>query len=421
MLAEPQTTETSAAAADAADAAIHAAASFEPKRGLTPFGAAVLRWKAQAAATQALYDADPEDDDAYEAASAETDTALNELLQTRADGVAEIAEKGRIFIDAFLGGRRYPGANADNPAYLSHLMAEGWAEHALISLFQDAAGLSGAPPELCEARVARFSASKWLSDHVVSKGARFHWDNTGGGKLTFGGPGEAEANIAFEALPAWNKDEVRASLRRTSAGIARQAEMPRWMAPTGTANMIRVFADMAAYNAEPTDSDKQANLRRRLRESLRREIGLPVGVPNFDPRSFTRAAYEAGMRFQLVNPDFGPEVLQRPNDKRPETTVVSNLFAQLDGEQIKALTAYLLKRRAWAESWVQSVEQETGCLITFHDGGIGFGVGPDDAGSLADASRLFNGLSKDEAMDLRAYAAAKAAGDGPANDKAMAK
>ena len=421
-MSHPDTiTCTARTAADAADAAIRAATSSEPLRGQTPFGAAVLRWKAQAAATQALYDANSEDEDAYEAASAETDTALTELFHTRAEGVAEIAEKGRIAIDAFLGIRRYPGANADNPAYLSHLMTEGWAEHALISLFQDAAVLSGASADLGAARASRFYASKWLADNVVAVGARFHWDNTGGGKLTFGGLGEAKATTAFEGLPAWDRDAVRAHLRQTSAGIARQTETPRWTAPNGTANMIRVFADMAAYNAEPTDTAKRTNLRRKLRESMRREIGLPIGVPNFDPKLFTRAAYEAGMRFQLVNPDFGPEVLHRPNDKRSETTVVSNLFAQLDGEQVEALTAYLLKRRAWAEGWVQSVEQETGCLITFHDGGIGFGVGPEEAGSLADASRLFNGLSKDEAMDMRAYAAAKAAGDGPANDKAMAK
>lgn len=426
MLAETETTPPTASSVadvgagpnptDVAHRAINAADE-------RPWRAKVAAWARLRELARAHYQAD--DEDKGEEVDRLADAAFEEILNSRAPTLASMADKGRLVINELMALSSDPAADADNPAYLSHAMNDGWIEHALISLFQDAAALASPTPlPIADARLEAFSASDWLVSTALTMGARFSWVQTSDATpdhLSFAGPGGADAQAAFEALPSWHRDKVRAHLQRQASSFARETERSEWVGPSCTAHMIRVFAEMAAYNAEPIDGAKRAVMRRNLRENMRRDVGLPVGVPDFDPATFTAEAYALGARFKMVNPLFGPELLKKNGDERPETKSIAERFCALDGAQVDALGTYLQKRMVWAQKWIADLERETECVVSYHVSGIGFGIGPDHTGRLAEASAAFGTLSDRERADLKAFCQSVAQADNSALSKAMAK
>ena len=439
MLAETQTTEPDTAEIEAAlvftadgysdaDGVDHATIRLAERAVAAAdqslWRANLAEWERLKAEGKAHYVAGREDEG--EDADRLTDAAFEEILNTRAPSLAAMADKGRLFINQALVAHSGPEASADNPAYLSHLMNDGWVEHALISLFQDAAALSGtAPPAIATARLEAFSARDWILSTAIATGARLSWVQTADAAPdhpSFEGPGASDAEAAFAALPVWHRERVEAYLRRQATVSAqRQADQADWVGPSCTAHMIRVFAEMAAWSAEPADGVKRAILRRRLRENMRRDIGLPVGLAGFDPEVFTADAYALGARFKMTSPLFGPELLKKNGDDRPETKALSEAFCALDGDQVEALGAYLQERSEWAQQWIAGLERDTGCVVSFYGTGIGFGIGPDHAGRLAEASVAYSALSDRERSDLRALAQSRVAGDESALDKVMAQ
>lgn len=369
------------------------------------FSFAVERWKETVEAYAAIPDDDPDDleDDLAKAA----DDAFTNVMLARAPDLPAIAEKAKLIIEELLG--TSDNATADNPAYLSHLLHQGEAsEVGLISLFQDAAMLCGAPTELGAAKADGFKADVWLADLFKKTGAVLSWSHSPAGladHLAFDGMNEEEARAAFEALPAWHQGSVSGHLRRSTAR-ARQSishNEPAWVAPSDPANLIRVYAESAAWIAEQHDAAKRAVVRARLRESMRREVGLSVGVPNFDPAVFTAAAYAQGCWFRSANTLFGPEVMAMNGDQRSETRAITDLFCQLDSDNLAALASYLEAEMEWAASWVAQVETDTGCIVSTYATGIGFGLGPDNlSGRLEDAAAAFNVLTPEQRASLKA-------------------
>lgn len=118
------------------------------------------------------------------------------------------------------------------------------------------------------------------------------------------------------------------------------------------------------------------------------------------------------MRFKLFNPAFGPDILHRAGDDSPEIKAFGDRFAQLDRHQVEALTEHLEARLAWAADWVAQVEAQTGCQVTFYDSGLGFGIGMDQPSGLADATAMYNALTKAETLHLKAYAWSRYEQDG---------
>ncbi len=407
MLAEPQTTAPQTVACDAftnacdPEALTTAAAKAVRAAGRSPFETALDTWRLLCAHRDKREAAG--DDEGQEIAEQAVDEALDAVLQTRAMTVGEIAEKGRVFISAFMGRLNWKGAHPDNPAYLSYLMCEGYEDRALIALYQDAAFLAGAPQELADASPTPFSASRWLSETLEALRVRRHWDDNTR-TLTFGGADAEKATAAFEALPPWHQSEVKDHFSNSSRMLRQQAEQPRWSTAHTDANIIRCYAESTAYTVAKTDPVRRAEIRAQLRDSMRAAVGLPVGLPEFDAEQFVLAAYTEGMRFTLQNPAFGPNILHRTEDSRPETSVICDQFAQLDRHQVEVLTEYLSARTTWAAEWTARVTAETGCLVTFHDSGVGFGIGPDETGGLLEASAMFNALTEAEALHLKAYA-----------------
>lgn len=412
MLAEPQTTAANvkAATVDALkgapdlEALTAAATKAVQAAGRSPFETALDTWRLLCAHRDNRDNREAAGDDVgQEVAEQAADDALETLLQTRAMTVGEIAEKGRVFISAFMGRSGWEGAHPDNPAYLSHLMCESYEDRALIALFQDAAYLAGAPQELADAKPTPFRASNWLNDTLGPLRVRRHWDGDTR-SLTFGGTDAEKATTAFEALPPWHRLEVKTHFDNQSRMLHQQAEQPRWSTAHTDANIIRCYAESTAYTVAKADPVRRAEIRAQLRDSMRAAVGLPVGLDGFDAEQFVMSAYAEGMRFTLQNPDFGPNILHRPGDRRPETTAICDRFAQLDRHQVEALTDYLAARTTWAQEWTARVTAETGCLVTFHDSGVGFGVGADATGGLFEASAMFNALTEAEALHLKAYA-----------------
>lgn len=407
MLAEPQTTDPKTVAdddlSDARDQEALTAAAIKAVRaaGRSPFEMAVDTWHLLRAYRDKQEAAG--DDERQEVAEQAADDALDAVLQTRAMTVGEIAEKGRVFISAFMGRLNWEGAHPDNPAYLSHLMCDGYEERALIALYQDAAFLAGAPQALADASPTPFSARNWLIETLGSLRVRRHWDGNAR-SLTFGGADAEKATAAFEALPPWHQSEVKDHFSNQSRMLRQQAEQPRWSTAHTDANIIRCYAESAAYTVAKTDAVRRAEIRAQLRDSMRAAVGLPVGLDGFDAEQFVLSAYAEGMRFTLQNPDFGPNILHRTGDTRPETTAICDRFAQLDRHQVEALTEYLSARTTWAAEWTAQVTAETGCLVTFHDSGVGFGIGADAVGGLHEASVMFSALTEAEALHLKAYA-----------------
>jgi len=407
MLAEPQTTDPQTVACDAftnardPEALTTAAAKAVRAAGRSPFETALDTWRLLCAHRDKREAAG--DDEGQEIAEQAVDEALDAVLQTRAMTVGEIAEKGRVFISAFMGRLNWKGAHPDNPAYLSYLMCEGYEDRALIALYQDAAFLAGAPQELADARPTPFSASRWLNETLGSLRVRRHWDgNTR--SLTFGGADAEKATAAFEALPPWHQSEVKDHFSTQSRMLRQQAEQPRWSAASTDAHLIRCYANSAAQTIARNDPARRAEIRAHLRDSMRAAVGLPVGLDGFDAEQFVLATYAEGMRFNLQNLAYGPDILHRVGDSRPETTVICDRFAQLDRHQVEALTEYLSARTTWAAEWTARVTAETGCLVTFHDSGVGFGIGADATGGLHEASVMFSALTEAEALHLKAYA-----------------
>ncbi|WP_436356396.1 hypothetical protein [Brevundimonas sp. CEF1] len=407
MLAEPQTTDPKTVAnddlSDARDQEALTAAAKKAVRaaGRSPFETALDRWRLLCVHRDELDAAG--DDDGREIAEQAVDDALDAVLQTRAMTVGEIAEKGRVFISTFMGRSGWEGAHPDNPAYLSHLMCDGYEERALIALYQDAAFLTGCPQELADASPTPFRARHWLTETLGSLRVRRHWDGNAR-SLTFGGADAEKATAAFEALPPWHQSEVKDHFSNQSRMLRQQAEQPRWSAAHTDPNIIRCYADSTAYTVAKTDPVRRAEIRAQLRDSMRAAVGLPVGLDGFDAERFVLAAYAEGMRFTLQNHDFGPNILHRTGDSRPDTTAICDRFAQLDRHQVEALTDYLSVHTTWAAEWTARVSAETGCLVTFHDSGVGFSIGADATGGLLEASAMFNALTEVEALHLKAYA-----------------
>lgn len=383
----------------------------------TPFELAVAAWRLVCDHRDKREAAG--DEEGVEVADQAVDDALEKLLQTRAATVGEIAEKGRIFIKSFLGGRYWKGASPDNPAYLSHLMCASYEDRALIALYQDAAFLSGASKELADAEPVRFVARRWLEETTAGTRARFHWDAETEG-LTFTGPGEEKCAAAFAALSDWDREEVKAYFQRQHLAVQRQREQPSWYAPSTDALMVRVYADSTAYTVTKNDPDRRAEIRAQLRDDMRAAVGLPVGLEGFDPEQFALEAYAQGMRFKLFNPAFGPDILHRAGDDRPEIKALSDRFAQLDRHQVEVLTEHLAARQAWAADWVAQVEAQTGCQVAFYDSGLGFGIGTDRPSGLADATTIYNAVTKADALHLKAYAWSRYEQD-DASERVMAR
>lgn len=377
---------------------------------------ALNKWKAAVAAREAL-DEDEQPDEWSDADSV-ADDAFFDMLNTRAPDAAAIAEKAAVYLDEVHRGAGAVATTA-NPAWLGKLMSDGWDEHAIVSLLQDAARLSGASSAVWAAQPDTFDADGWLTALQDRTGCVLMWEEVEGtepNRLTFGAIGAAEAEAEFSSLPPWQQGEVRGLLarryHRTQPGSRSGQPSPSdWLGISGTGHMIRTFAEMAAWQAEQEDPEKRAAARRLLRESVRRDVGLPVGLPDFEPTAFVKSARAAGLRFKLVNPLFGPDIQHQRSNDSAAVHEIGNQFCQLDADQIDALTAYLEQERAWAEAWVSRIEADTGIDVLFFMEGVAISRGDGTAEGFETAAAALSGLNETEKTILSAYAQARCLGD----------
>jgi hypothetical protein len=421
MLTETDKPKVGRTATDLTDAALITSAAdvavskADQEAARQEWAAAVAKWRAAVADREALDEDEQEDE--WSDADSRADDAFFDVLNTRAPDAAAIAEKAALYLDEVHRGGGESATTA-NPAWLGKLMNDGWDEHAIVSLLQDAARLSGASSALWTAQPDTFDADGWLTSLQDRTGCVLMWEEVEGpepNRITFGARGAAEAEAEFSSLLPWHQVEVRSLLARRyrpqAGGTSGMPSPSDWLGISGTGHMIRTFADMAAWQAEQEDAEKRAAARRLLRESVRRDVGLPVGLPDFEPEAFVAAARAAGLRFKLVNPLFGPDIQHQRSNDDAAVHEIGNQFCQLDAEQVDALTAYLERERAWAEAWVSGIEAETGIDVLFFKEGVGISRGDGTPEGFEAAAAALSGLTEAEKKILSVYAQARCLGD----------
>lgn len=187
----------------------------------------------------------------WNAADSVASDALEALLLTRApDGVA-MGVKARLVIEkAHL---FYVGDEADDPEFISGMLADAWDESALASLYQDGLALARVTGPLVEAKPDTFDGAEWLEAVEAETGSRMVRSDGHSPRVHFEGGDVDAANARLAALRRAHANEVeRMAYNRAHHEAYAAAGPAPERVPMNTEELQGVFA-RGLLNATPAD------------------------------------------------------------------------------------------------------------------------------------------------------------------------
>ena len=185
----------------------------------------------------------------------EADNALGEaleaLLNTRAPDAAAMGYKARLVIERNC--LFYSEDSPDSPAFISHLLAEGWDEHGPPALYQDGPALAGIGGPVVDATPDRFDRAEWLERTEAETGSRLVRSDGYSPCVHFEGGDTARAGRRLAQLPAWHRYAVESGAsHRAMAEAAAAARAAPQRAATSDADLQGIFAQ-GLLNTTPED------------------------------------------------------------------------------------------------------------------------------------------------------------------------